>query len=86
MSTVNAVNPAMKGNIIIRNITFELSPNTLRSIGLAAIRASVPGSEAFKANEISIGILPIVFDTIKTDTTIIMYLQKLFLPLNDDSR
>jgi hypothetical protein len=83
---MNAAKPTTKGNIIIRNTTLELSPNTLISLGFAAIRASVPGSDAFKAKEISIGIPPIVFDTINIEATITTYRQKLFLPLNVDSR
>jgi hypothetical protein len=36
--------------------------------------------------EISNGTAPIVFDTIRTAANITIYLQKLFLPVNVDSR
>src|SRR5450759_1891423 len=82
-----AINPAMNGKSNITNPTSGLSPNTLKSFGFAAICEKTAGSDLiFISMEISKGIAPIVFDTIRTTANIMIYLQKLFLLLNDDSR
>ena len=77
----------MNGKSIRTNPTFGLSPITLRSFGLAASCVNTAGFESdFISVAISKGIAPIVFDTIRTTANITMYLQKLFLPVNVDSR
>jgi hypothetical protein len=84
---IKAISPAINGKSIITNPASGLSPITLKSLGLAAICENTAGFEIdFISMEISKGTAPIVFDTIRTAANITIYLQKLFLPVNVDSR
>jgi hypothetical protein len=84
---INAANPAIKGNSIIRRPAFGSRPSTLKSSGLADSCENTSGFDAdFITNEIINGIAPIVLEAIRIRTNITIYLQKLFLPLNADSR
>jgi hypothetical protein len=84
---IKAANPAINGKSIITRPAFVLRPIMLKSLGLAAICENTAGFEPDFINmAISNGMAPIVFDTIRTTANIIIYLQKLFLPVNVDSR
>jgi hypothetical protein len=77
----------MKGNIINKNPVFGLTPIIPKLLGLAENCENTVGFDpSFDKRVISTGTAPIVFATIKTTANIKKYLQKLFLPVNVDSR
>jgi hypothetical protein len=83
----NAMMPATKGISKRSKPILELKPNTLISDGFAAIFETTSGLDAaLTPYAINNGIAPIVFDTINIAANITIYLQKLFFPLNADSR
>jgi hypothetical protein len=86
-SRINANSPAINGNIIIMKLTFGSSPRILRSFGLAANWENTAGFVVdFRNKTTSSGTEPILLAAIRTATSIITYLQKLFLPAKVDSR
>jgi hypothetical protein len=73
--------------MIIMNPIIGFSPITLKSFGLEAYCENTDGFDPdFKNKEINNGIAPREFAAIRITTIIKIYLQKLFLPLNVDSR
>jgi hypothetical protein len=69
------------------NPIIGLKPIMLKSFGLAVNCENTDGFEPdFNEMEIIKGIAPIVFATIRITANIKIYLQKLFLPVNVDSR
>ncbi len=86
-SRIKATNPAIKGNSIIARTTFELSPRRLKSFGWAASPDNIPGSVSdLNIAATNRGMAPMLFDTRNTVINMTAYRQKLFLPVNDDSR
>jgi hypothetical protein len=83
----NAASPAMNGNNIKVSSRFSLMPGREKSFGFSASCDITWGSENdFTVLVISIGKVPIRLLARNTSTSMTIYLQRLFLPANDDSR
>ena len=86
-SNAKAARPAINGKSIIMSPVTGSNPIMLKSFGFAASSEITVGSEPdFNIRAISKGNAPMVFDIMRMTASITIYLQKLFLPVNADSR
>jgi hypothetical protein len=80
-------NPATNGNSSIINPKLESIPRRLRFPGFLAYVSATAGSDTFFMRTVTIsGIEPIVFAPSNIENNINKYLQRLFLPIKEDSR